>query len=474
MQPNLFTSAAPRVAPQPRAMSLSQFSTMIGNAIRSVPALQGAWVAAELSDLRYSGGHCYMELIEKDARGVTVAKMRSNIWANRAAYIRDKFMRATGRELTSGLKVMLYGQATFHNQFGLSFNVGDIDPTYTLGDMERLRREIIERLLKEGVAANNRMLPPPVLPRRIAVISASGAAGYGDFINQLENNPDGFRIYPYLFEASMQGERTSASVRSALDRIEQTIDLWDCVVIIRGGGATTDLNGFDDYELARRVATFALPVVVGIGHERDRTVLDELACVRCKTPTAVAAWIIDTLRASWQKAASLTDGIMRYTSDRLAGERQRLSGLESLIPALASQRISRAQTLLHNVASQLPAIATARTAAARAWLDSRGELLRAASDARTRDASRRLGDLRDNISRLAADGLLGATHRLDTFAQVVDALSPANTLRRGYSVTRVDGRAVRDAAAVPPGTLLETTLHKGILLSETTADSTRK
>lgn len=471
MQPNLFTSAGAPVAMHPVAMSLSQFSTLVGNAIRRVPELQGAWVAAELSDLRYSGGHCYMELVEKDARGVTIAKMRANIWAGRAVYIRDKFLRATGRELASGIKVMLYGQASFHNQYGLSFNVGDIDPAYTMGDMERLRREIIDRLVKEGLAGRNRLLPPPALPRRIAVISASGAAGYGDFINQLENNPDGFKIYPFLFEASMQGERTSASVRAALDRIEQTVDLWDCVVIIRGGGATTDLNGFDDYELARRVATFSLPVVVGIGHERDRTVLDELACVRCKTPTAVAAWIVDTMRAAWQKAGMLAEGIVRYTADRLAGERQRLSGLEALVPALASQRIAKAHALLHNVASRLPAIASARTARARAWLDARSELIRAASDSRTRAASRQVDDLRDSISRLAGERLLGASRRLDTFSQVIDALSPANTLRRGYSVTRVGGRALTDASAVEPGAILETTLHTGTLVSRAESSS---
>ncbi len=467
MYTNPYASASVTAPARPVAMTLSQFSTLVGNAIRRVPELQGAWVAAELSDLRFSGGHCYMELIEKDARGATIAKMRANIWAGRAAYVCNKFGAATGRQLTSGIKVMLYGQATFHNQYGLSFNVGDIDPSYTMGDLERLRREIIDRLVKEGLAARNRMLPPPGTPRRIAVISAPGAAGYGDFINQLENNPDGFKIYPFLFEASMQGERTSASVRAALDRIEQTIDLWDCVVIIRGGGSTTDLNGFDDYELARRVATFSIPVVVGIGHERDRTVLDELACVRCKTPTAVAAWIVDSLREAWQKAASLTDGIMRYTADRVAGERQRLSGLESLIPALASQRIARAQTLLHNVASRLPSIASARTARARAWLDSRGEVIRLASESRHRDASRRLDDLNDTIRRLADERLTAASRRLNTILQVVDALSPANTLRRGYSITRVGGRAVTDASAVPPGSIIETTLQNGVLLSRT-------
>lgn len=191
----------------PQAMTLLQFTTAIGNAVRMSPVLQGAWVVAELSDVRFSGGHCYMELVEKSDSGQTVAKLRAAIWASRVPYIRQKFLAATGREFATGMKVMLHGAATHHTLYGLSFNVADIDPSYTLGDMERLRREILMRLHKEGILNLNKEKTMPVVPQRIAVISAEGAAGYGDFMNQLAGNHEGFVFYPHLFPAVMQGRR---------------------------------------------------------------------------------------------------------------------------------------------------------------------------------------------------------------------------------------------------------------------------
>lgn len=428
----------------PQAMTLSQFTAAIGNAVRMTPALQGAWVVAELSDVRVNGGHCYMELIEKNAAGQTVAKLRATIWANRFAYIRQKFYASTGRDIMTGMKVMLNGAASHHSLYGLSFSVNDIDPSYTLGDMERLRREILERLNREGILNLNKEQPMPVAPQRIAVISASGAAGYGDFMHQIESNPDGFVFYTHLFNAVMQGERTSESVRAAMDYIEQTIDLWDCVAIIRGGGATTDLNGFDDYELARAVATFPLPVVVGIGHERDRTVLDEIAHTRCKTPTAVAAFFIDSLRACRDRAAGLVDWIVRYATDRLQGEARRLANCEAMVPALAKSRLESAKTRL----------------------DGLSRLTLAMGQSQTQRASQRLDNMVAIMRQASVNALRREDNRLDSLSKLVDVLCPGNTLKRGYSITRVNGSAVNDAAALKPGDIIETTLHSGIVISE--------
>lgn len=463
MEQDLFSAAG--VSAGPVTMTLAQFAKSIGDVIRRVPQLQSAWVAAELSDLRYNGGHCYMELIEKNERGETVARMRANIWAGSLRLVRGKFMAVTGRDLCSGIKVMLYGAASFHNVYGLSFNVGDIDPAYTLGDMERIRREILERLAREGIIAANREVMPPVAPQRIAVISAAGAAGYGDFINQIAGNAEGFVVYPVLFGAVMQGERTASGICAALDRIEASARMWDCVVIIRGGGATSDLNGFDNYELARRVALCPLPVVVGIGHERDRTVLDEIASVRCKTPTAVAAWVVDSLRQAWNRAGSLTNTIARHTADRLSGERRRLDNAEAMVPAMASQRILRAQSLLQSVMSHLPAIASARTARARGVLDLRAELLRESAARQSRAASRHLDELVAAVSATSTEKVSRASVQLESLGKLVAVLNPENTLRRGYSVTRVGGHAVTDASALPPGTIIETTLLGGKIIS---------
>ena len=449
----------------PPAMSLSEYSAVIGNAIRLTPQLQGAWVMAELSDVRFSGGHCYMELIEKNPTGQTVAKLRANIWASRVPYVRRKFFGATQRDIATGMKVMVYGTAGHHPLYGLSFTINDIDPSYTLGDLERLRREILMRLQTEGVIDRNKREIMPPAPQRIAVISAEGAAGYGDFMNQLSGNPDGFVFYSHLFPSVMQGERTSASVRAALDMIEQTIDLWDCVAIVRGGGATTDLNGFDDYDLAYRVATFPLPIVVGIGHERDRTVLDEIAHTRMKTPTAVAAFFIDSLRAAWQRAGQFTEWIARYSSERVLGESRRLDAAEAMIPALVQTRLTSARAKLDMELQRLPALVEARLNEARLRLDRELARIPALVSSRIVTANGRL-DSFGRMLAMSADGVLRrSSAKLESMEGLIEVLSPANTLRRGYSVTRINGKAVTDTGVLKPGDVIETQLNSGTISS---------
>lgn len=446
-------------------LTLSQFQQLITNAINKEYGLKNVWVQAEFSDLRIVGGHCYMELIEKDTAGTTRAKIRAMIWSSTLAPLRRKFFDATGRDIASGMKVLVRGSAAHHNIYGLSFTISDIDPSYTLGDMERVRREILERLTREGVIGNNRALLPPVDMRRIAVISAAGAAGYGDFMNQIEHNPDGFAIYTMLFPAVMQGERTAPSVLDALDKVEMTRAHWDAVVIIRGGGATTDLNGFDNYELARRVATFPLPVIVGIGHERDRTVLDEIACIRCKTPTAVAAHIIDSLRTAYATVSELVTRIARFSSEAIRGENLHLSTLQQNIPALARNRILREKMALTSLSQTLPGLVQNRVAQQRLILSEYVARLRRDSDSLLNNqrsllerVAMRLSSSTDNVSQREQ-------LRLKSISDMLRVLSPGNTLRRGYSITRVNGHAVTDPSTIPPGSVIETTLASGTLTS---------
>lgn len=450
----------------PAPMTLSQYTIAIGDAVRRSPVLQGAWVIAELSDVRVSGGHCYMELIEKNQVGQTVAKLRATIWQSRFQYIRQKFYASTGRDIMTGLKVMLNGTANHHQLYGLSFTVNDIDPSYTLGDMERLRREILMKLHNEGVLGLNKLKTMPAAPQRIAVISAAGAAGYGDFINHLMANQEGFVFYPFLVPAIMQGERTSLSVREALKFVQQTIDLWDCVAILRGGGATTDLNGFDDYELARDVAVFPLPVVVGIGHERDRTVLDEIAHTRLKTPTAVAAFFVDSLRSAYEKTGELVDTITRYVNDRISGEMRRLSNCETLIPALAETRIASAGALLEREISRIPAIVSAKLAQANGKIEMYRQLLKTLAPKTCVRSADRLDELSERLSLAADSALKRHAAKLESLEGMVGILSPENTLKRGYSITRVNGKAVTDAASLSSGTRISTRLHKGTIESE--------
>lgn len=425
-------------------LTLLEYTRLIKSALQRDPAVRGAWVVAELIDVRrHPSGHCYMDLIEKDERGVTVARIKATIWRFNFIELERKFFTATGCRIDNGMKLMLRLEANMHELYSLSANIVDIDPNYTLGDFERLRREILDRLRKEGVLELNRQLRVPLTPQRIAVISAAGAAGYGDFVNQLASTPEGYVFYTLLFPAALQGADTSASVRSALERIEMAPDFWDCVVIIRGGGATSDLNGFDDYELARAVATFPIPVIVGIGHERDRTVLDEIACVRCKTPTAVAAWLVDALRYADRLASDLGEQMRNTVQQRIALQRERLGHAAALIPSMVRQRML---------------LETQR-------LDSLAGAVAAASSGKTDMAGRMLDLYADNIRRAAADAVARQTQRLQHIDSLVDVLSPQNTLRRGYSITRLDGKALRSAADAPAGATLETQLADGKIIS---------
>lgn len=429
--------------PENNAISLQQLQQLVGNTIRMNPQLQGVWVTAELSDVRIAGGHCYMELIEKDILGNTCAKMRAMIWNSTFNILRGKFYAATGKDISTGMKVMVRGSANHHNLYGLSFTISDIDPAYTVGDMERIRREILEKLSKEGIIDRNRQLRFPPVPQRIAVISAAGAAGYGDFMNQLDNNPDGFKFYTHLFPAAMQGEKTSQSVRDALEMVESTIDLWDCVVIIRGGGATTDLNGFDDYDLARAVALFPLPVAVGIGHERDRTVLDEIACMRCKTPTAVAAMLIDSLRIAYTAAVERVKKIARYSVEAMRGEKYRLSNIETALPARVQTRIMRSEKHLSEL----------------------GHAIERALSKRYSSESERQKLLRYRFEKACSQITERPMIKLKNLENMIRVLSPQNTINRGYSLTMLNGKAVRSVTALKEGDVLETRLSDGTISS---------
>ncbi len=436
----------------PKAYTLSEFSRFVAAAMSREPLLMGAWVVAEISDMSVRGGHCYMTLIEKDPSGTTVARLRANIWVNRFAYIRNKFLRATEKELANGMKVMFYGGATYHSNYGLSFNIGEINPSFTMGDLERLRREILAALQREGILGQNRSLTFTDPPRKIAIISSASAAGYGDFLNQLQNNSAGVEFNTMLFPAIMQGDRTAQSVLAALDLVEQTSSIikWDCVVIIRGGGATTDMNGFDDLQLARRVATFPIPVVVGIGHERDRCVLDEIACIRCKTPTAVAAWLSDTAGMAWQRANDLATRIANFAAERLKGEHIRLQSLETMIPALAESQLKNARLKLHSISALIPAAASDALSKARIRVEALTTTLRMATQTRIQLEKTQL----ENLSKL------------------IDVLSPVSTLKRGYTITKIGGKAITDISMVSPGDQIETMTANGSFTSTATKLST--
>lgn len=401
-----------------QAITLVELNQRLQNAIATTPGVHNVWVVAETSDMRRSGGHCYMELIQKHPdTGATLAKIRAAIWASRFAQLAISFRAATGADLASGIKIMALVSTSFHPVYGLSLVINDINPEYTVGDLIRRRNEMLARLQAEGVLNMNRELPWPALVQRIAVISAQGAAGYGDFINQLYRNPRQLLFHTELFQATLQGERAPASIIAALEAIAARCDEFDCVVIIRGGGATSDLVSLDNYDLAANVAQFPLPIIVGVGHERDITILDYVANMRVKTPTAAAEWLIARGIAQLQRLQQLASDVYRLAVERISGNRRQLAYLEGQLAPLGTGLIARRKQQLAHIAEQLPALA---------------------------------GNL-----------LANARHRLDSLSQLVEALSPKATLRRGYTITRSPAGAIKSAGKLVSGQQVTTVFADG-------------
>ena len=389
------------------------------------------WVEAELSECRESRGHCYMELIEKDEQTATpIAKASAKCWASKWMVVRPYFERTTGQRLVAGMKVLLKVYPQFHEAFGFSWIVTDIDPTYTLGDMARKRQEIIRQLKEEGVFDLQKELTLPLFCQRIAVISSETAAGYGDFCNQLSNNPYGFQFETRLFPATMQGEATEQSIISALEKI-YSLSLsslhsplstkFDCVVIIRGGGATSDMSGFDTLALAENVANFPLPIITGIGHDRDESILDMVSHTRVKTPTAAAALLIDHLKEVLDVIEGAQMLVTRYAQQKLSILNSQLSIISEAIPRLFSVVRTRQEARLDSLGQKIPMLIERR--------------------------------------------LTNECHRLEIIEEKVRSFDPQLLLKRGYSITLYNGHAVKDAKALKAGDEIETRVEKGTIKS---------
>ncbi len=398
-------------------LSLFELNSLVHNTIaNALPDLY--WVEAELMEIRESKGHCYMELVQKDIfSAVPVARASAKCWRSQWLKVGQKFFKATGGYPASGMKLLLNVTVDFHPAYGFSLIVNDIDPTYTLGDMARKRQEIIRTLKEEGVYDLQKELSLPIFCQRIAVISSATAAGYGDFCNQLFNNEHGLKFKTELFPATMQGDRIEESIIQQLDNINNRLEEFDCVVIIRGGGATSDMSGFDTLMLAENVANFPLPIITGIGHERDECVLDLISFQRVKTPTAAAAFLINHLADVLGRIEDAQNTII--TSVALKMERQ------------------------HNLLSQLTSEVTS---AARLYV--------------TRQEAR-LDHMFMRQTNSIKQRLVVENHRLNFIIQRITLLDPQLLLKRGYSITMHNGQLVRDASKLKKGDEIKTIFEKG-------------
>ena len=405
-----------------RHFSLQQLNLLVRDAINS--CLSGVyWLETEIAQINENRGHCYLEFMQKEqGYNTPVARAQAKCWRNTWGSIKPYFEHTTGQTLKAGMKVLVLVHPDFHEAFGFSWIVDDIDPRFTLGDMARRRQEIIKILKEEGVFDLNRELPLPLFTQRIAVISSSTAAGYGDFSRQLSENTYGFRFTTTLFEATMQGEGVENSIIAALNAINDDIESYDCVVIIRGGGATSDMSGFDSLALAENVANFPIPIITGIGHDRDECILDMVSHTRVKTPTAAAAFLIERLATVSDRIDSAAERIASYVQQRMTAEKNRLTRASERIPILFSLVKTKQD-------SKLERLNQAMLHSIRLKLDKQGMAL-------------------------------------DMLSQRVSSLDPALLLKRGYSITTLaDGHALRSPSQVKPGDVITTRLASGSVTS---------
>jgi exodeoxyribonuclease VII large subunit len=422
--------------------TLFELNSLIRSTIEmSLP--DSLWVVAEIAEIRCNArGHCYLELVERKDEE-TIAQIKANIWAYTFRSVSSKFEKATGESLKRGMKVLLLVTVTFHEVYGLSLNIKDIDPTYSLGEMARKKREVIERLKKEGLIDLNKKLPLPLVPQKIAVVSSPTAAGYGDFVNHLRHNPYGYRFAHRLFSAWMQGQEAEESVIKALTKIKERTDLFDIAVIIRGGGSQIDLNCFDAYGLASEIARFPLPVVTGIGHERDDTVADMVAHTKCKTPTDVAQFIISGARGFEERIMEMERMLVRNAEKLLKDKAQSLVSTIDSFKHLVSYALSRSHNQI--------AIGKQNLISA----------LRSYADKKMRSLLSYEKDLGFNIKQI----LSRENSRIEKAEQAVRLLDPVNVLKRGYSITYLEGKSLKELRGVEKGDVLTTKLDKGLIMS---------
>lgn len=418
----------------PNTITLQEFNNRIKRLLAD-PSVMNCWVVAETTDVRINQ-HCYLQLLEKNPKtGATVAKIKAIIWGSQFRFLNARFKQVTGRDIGNDMKIMVCLSVNYSPQYGLTVVINDINPEFTLGDMERQRQEILNRLTQEGIIGQNKTVPVPPVLQHIAIVSAAGAAGYGDFMKQLTDNKYGVCFYPCLFQATMQGVKTVPTVLAALDKVEQNQHLFDCVVIIRGGGGTEELNSFDNYDLARRVATFPLPVIVGIGHERDITVLDYVAGIRVKTPTAAAEHIILQAANALAHIGDLSNQVVSIARDYIARAKEQLSYYAGNLPIMA-QRIIDTNTLrLQNFIQNIPLHVQRRIEGENAQL------------ARQKDA----------IKNAVAQVKMKETMRLEALGDKIELLSPRKVMARGYTLTTCEGKIMTDAAQLEAGKLV--TIH---------------
>ena len=470
-----------------KEFTLSQLNKSIKDTLQNAFPTT-VWVVAEVSEMKENrSGHCYLELIEKEGNEI-LARSRATIWSYTFRMLKPYFETSTGQQFTQGIKILVQVTVEYHPAYGLSLNIKDIDPTYTVGDMAMQRKEIINRLQTEGIFEMNKELELPLVPQKIAIISSATAAGFQDFMNQLDLNESGFKFYTKLFEATMQGAETVPSIINALERIFQYEDFFDAVVIIRGGGATADLSSFDDYDLAFNITQFPLPVITGIGHEKDDTIIDLVAHTRMKTPTAVAEFLITGVARFYERLLDMENEVVQFVRNTIDNEQSRLEKIATDLNYSVSGFINEKQVRITKMGNELQQNINRFSFKKEYEINNLKHDLESAVSLWFVEVKNSMELKRRVLKRVVGESLLKESATLIHYSDLISSksrkmifreqekihinensmrlLNPENILKRGYSLTLKDGEVVKSAERLKMNDEIETRFANGKVKSK--------
>ena len=426
------------------------------------------WVTAEIMEIKENfTGHCYLELVEKNANEKNVrARVRAIIWSQRFRFLSSFFENATGESLKEGLKILIRVKIEYHEVYGLSLIITDIDPSYTLGEMAMKRLLIIKRLEDEGIFSMNKDTDFPSVPQRIAVISSKNAAGYSDFLNHLNGNSNGYIFHTYLFEAVMQGSDTESSIIRSLDRIALNLPLFDIVVIIRGGGSQADLSWFDNYNIAYYITQFPLPVLTGIGHEKDMSVTDMVAYESMKTPTAVADYLIDCMKETDNHLMELSNDITNISRTIVEQNKNKLDSFRITLVPIARLMLSEIkEDLSGKIIETINIGKDYLTKAGQAPANQKSRLVSSVK-AFSLERETHLNRGRHDLMTFASVYLKNNNLKVLVLGNALEMVRPENVLKRGYTITSFKGKIIKSSSEVTSGEIIDTTFSDGAVRSK--------
>lgn len=455
------------MAEKQKSYSLKELNLLVKETLSQYLS-QAYWVVGEISEIKeHYSGHCYLELIQKDEGSDNiVARARATIWSYSYRILKPYFESTTGRKLAPGLKVMVLAQVSFHEVYGYSLNITDIEPTYTIGDLELKRRETINRLIADGVFDMNREQTLDLLPNRVAVISSPQAAGYEDFLKQLLGNRNRYRFSIKLFEAVMQGEDAETSITQALSNIYNEIDRFDLVAIVRGGGASADLSCFDSYTIASHIAQFPLPVITGIGHEKDTTVADLVAYKAVKTPTALAEYLIDLASEAEQHYLSRVDSLVELSTSFIESSKSQLIFLADQLKSASQLTVSRHKNRLTKTWSSLPVLAKFYTYKSLLQVNDLKEQVKSVAQNYIYTPRIAIEKYQKELKKHTLQSLTANKQKVDFFGRLIETMNPINTLKKGFTITMIDGKCVKSVGEINDGILITTKFWDGEIKSK--------